>query len=66
MYCKHIFYVISLALIVECFVTENPMDTMELVKIAKSNLRIKLKNSLSQMSAHEIAEQSKIIANKVR
>lgn len=39
---------------------------MELVKIAKSNLRITLKNKLNQMSAHEIAEQSKIITKKVR
>lgn len=38
---------------------------MELVKIAKTNLRNNLKKKLSQMTASEIAEQSKIITNKV-
>ncbi|KAL4121509.1 hypothetical protein QTP88_014007 [Uroleucon formosanum] len=38
---------------------------MELVKIAKTNLRKNLKNKLSQMTATEIAEQSKIITNKI-
>lgn len=38
---------------------------MELVKIAKTNLRNNLKKKLSQMTASEIAEQSKTITNKV-
>lgn len=38
---------------------------MELVKIAKTNLRNNLKKKLSHMTASEIAEQSKIITNKV-
>lgn len=38
---------------------------MEFIKIAKSNLRGELKKKLSQMSASDISEQSKIIANKV-
>lgn len=38
---------------------------MELIKIAKSNLRSELKKKLSQMSIFEIAEQSKIITDKV-
>lgn len=41
------------------------LDIMELVKIAKSNLRSELKKKLSQMSVFEIAEQSKIITDKV-
>lgn len=41
------------------------MGMMELVKIAKTNLRNNLKKKLSQMTASEIAEQSKIITNKV-
>lgn len=39
---------------------------MELITIAKSNLRRELKRKLSLMTAHEIAEQSKIITDKVR
>jgi len=38
---------------------------MELVKVAKKNLRINLKKNLSLMTANEITEQSKIITNKV-
>jgi len=38
---------------------------MELIKAAKSNLRTKLKKKLSQITANEIIEQSKIITNKV-
>lgn len=38
---------------------------MELVKIAKSNLRNELKKKLSQMTTQEIIEQSKIITTKV-
>lgn len=40
-------------------------DRMECVKIAKSNLRSELKKKLSQMSAYEIAKQSKTITEKV-
>lgn len=38
---------------------------MDLVKIAKSNLRSELKKKLSEMTVYEIAKQSKIITNKV-
>lgn len=38
---------------------------MELVKSAKTNLRINLKKKLSLMTASEISEQSKIVTNKV-
>jgi len=38
---------------------------MELIKAAKSNLRTELKKKLSQMTANEIIEQSKIITNKL-
>lgn len=38
---------------------------MDLVKIAKSNLRSELKKKLSEMTAYEIAKQSKTITNKV-
>lgn len=38
---------------------------MELVKIAKSNLRNELKKKLSKMTVREIAEKSKLITNKV-
>lgn len=38
---------------------------MELVKIAKSNLRNELKKKLSKMIVREIAEKSKLITNKV-
>ncbi|XP_015367696.1 PREDICTED: 5-formyltetrahydrofolate cyclo-ligase [Diuraphis noxia] len=38
---------------------------MELVNIAKTNLRNSLKKKLSHMTASEIEEQSKIITNKV-
>lgn len=38
---------------------------MELVNIAKTNLRYELKKRLSQMTAYEISEQSRIITNKV-
>ncbi|XP_026812537.1 5-formyltetrahydrofolate cyclo-ligase [Rhopalosiphum maidis] len=38
---------------------------MELVKAAKTNLRINLKKKLSLMTANEITEQSKIITNKL-
>ncbi|XP_050521914.1 5-formyltetrahydrofolate cyclo-ligase [Daktulosphaira vitifoliae] len=38
---------------------------MDLLKIAKSNLRKELKWKLSEMTAKEINEQSKIITNKV-
>ncbi|XP_025203962.1 5-formyltetrahydrofolate cyclo-ligase [Melanaphis sacchari] len=38
---------------------------MELVKIAKTNLRSDLKKKLSLMTAREITEQSKIITNKL-
>ncbi|XP_050440335.1 5-formyltetrahydrofolate cyclo-ligase [Adelges cooleyi] len=38
---------------------------MELLKIAKSNLRKEIKWKLSEMSAREIAEQSKIITKKL-
>lgn len=41
------------------------LDIMELVKIAKSNLRQELKKKLSKMTVHEISEQSKLITNKV-
>ncbi|KAE9526848.1 hypothetical protein AGLY_013496 [Aphis glycines] len=38
---------------------------MELVKSAKTNLRVNLKKKLSLMTASEISEQSKIITNKL-
>jgi len=38
---------------------------MELVKNAKTHLRINLKKKLSLMTAVDINEQSKIITNKV-
>jgi hypothetical protein len=38
---------------------------MELVKISKSKLRQELKKKISKMTVYEIAEQSKLITNKV-
>lgn len=38
---------------------------MEVVQKAKASLRTELKKKLSQMTAHEITEQSKVITKKV-
>lgn len=38
---------------------------MDFIQIAKSNLRSDLKKKLSLLTVNEIAEQSKIITNKV-
>lgn len=71
-YAECIPFNFNILLIVECLVIcihnlkfNKLLDIMELVKIAKTNLRKNLKNKLSQMTATEIAEQSKIITIKV-